>query len=50
MDIKNVLDYINRTNKDMTKEQLVYELNNPIYSAKSLILIMENSISKNFPA
>lgn len=48
MDIKNVLDYINRTNKDMTKEQLIYELNNPIYSAKSLILIMENSISKNF--
>ena len=48
MDIKNVLDYINRTNKDMTKEQLIYELNNPIYSAKSLILIMENSIYKNF--
>lgn len=48
MDIKNVLDYINRTNKDMTKEQLIYELNNPIYSAKSLILIIENSMSKNF--
>lgn len=41
--IDNLLTYIKRTNPDMTKEGLIYELDQCHYSAAGLIITWQNS-------
>lgn len=40
--IELLLKYIRRTNKEMTKENLLFELSMNEYSTKSLFFIAEN--------
>lgn len=47
MDIKQLLDYVRRTNPDITEEKLVKELSVNGYSSRSLIMTVENNTCKN---
>ena len=47
MDIKQLLDYVRRTNPDITEEKLVKELSVNWYSSRSLIMTAENNTCKN---
>lgn len=40
--IDKLLEYVRRTNPEMTKEQLIYELEECRYTAKSLIFTAES--------
>lgn len=40
--IDKLLEYVHRTNPEMTKERLIYELGECRYSAKSLIFTAES--------
>lgn len=47
--LNELLEYIQRTNPDMTKEKLIKELKQCSYTAKSLIFTQQNfSAAKNF--
>ena len=47
MDIKQLLDYVRRTNPDITEEKLVKELSVNEYASRSLIMTAENNTCKN---
>ncbi len=47
MDIKQLLDYVRRTNPDITEEKLVKELSVNGYASRSLIMTAENNTCKN---
>ena len=47
MDIKQILDYVRRTNPDITEEKLVKELSVNGYASRSLIMTAENNTCKN---
>ena len=47
MDIKQLLDYVRRTNPDITEEKLVKELSVNGYASRSLIMTEENNTCKN---
>lgn len=47
MDIKQLLDYVRRTNPDITEEKLVKELSVNGYASRSLIMTVENYTCKN---
>lgn len=47
MDIKQLLDYVRRTNPDITEEKLVKELSVNWYASRSLIMTVENNTCKN---
>lgn len=44
--INELLKYVQKTNPGMTREQLLYELNQCRYSAVGLIIVWENSERK----
>ena len=47
MDIKLILDYVRRTNSDITEDKLVKELSVNGYASRSLIMTAENNTCKN---
>lgn len=42
MDVKRILEYVNRTNPQMTEKKLIEELSKCRYSAVALIMVCEN--------
>lgn len=46
IDINKLLEYVQKTNPEMTKEKLIEELNKSRYSAVSLVMVCENNKEK----
>ena len=46
MTAEQLLEYIRRTNPEMTMERMIYELCQSIYGAKSLIFTAQNQTKK----
>lgn len=42
MDVKRILEYVNRTNPQMTEKKLIEELSKCRYSAVALCMVCEN--------
>lgn len=42
MDIKRILEYVRRTNPQMTEKKLIEELSKCRYSAVALVMVCEN--------
>ena len=45
-DIEKLLEYVQKTNPDMTKEKLIKELGKCHYSSVSLFVVFENNKEK----
>lgn len=45
--IDKILEYVRRTNPQMTREQLVYELGRSTYATRSLVFTANNSQLKH---
>lgn len=46
MTINELLEYIRRTNPEMTMERMIYELSQSIYTAKSVVFTAQNQVKK----
>lgn len=46
MTAEQLLEYIRRTNPEMTMERMLYELSQNIYAAKSVIFTAQNQVKK----
>jgi hypothetical protein len=46
MTAEQLLEYIRRTNPEMTMERMIYELSQSIYTAKSVIFTAQNQVEK----
>lgn len=47
MSAEQLLEYIRRTNPEMTMERMMYELSQCEYVAKSVIFTAQNQVEKN---
>lgn len=46
MTVEQLLEYIRRTNPEMTMERMLYELSQSIYAAKSVVFTAQNQVEK----
>lgn len=46
MTAEQLLEYIRRTNPEMTMERMIYELSQSIYAAKSVVFTAQNQVEK----
>nr|DAF80272.1 MAG TPA: hypothetical protein [Bacteriophage sp.]DAQ23329.1 MAG TPA: hypothetical protein [Bacteriophage sp.] len=46
MTAEQLLEYIRRTNPEMTMERMLYELSQSIYTAKSVVFTAQNQVKK----
>lgn len=46
MTAEQLLEYIRRTNPEMTMERMIYELSQSIYAAKSVVFTAQNQVKK----
>ena len=46
MSAEQLLEYIQRTNPEMTMERMLYELSQSIYAAKSVVFTAQNQVEK----
>jgi len=46
MTAEQLLEYIRRTNPEMTMERMLYELSQSIYAAKSVVFTAQNQVEK----
>lgn len=46
MSAEQLLEYIQRTNPEMTMERMLYELSQSIYAAKAVVFTAQNQVEK----
>ena len=46
MTMNELLEYIRRTNPEMTMERMLYELSQSVYAAKAVIFTAQNQVKK----
>lgn len=46
MTAEQLLEYIRRTNPEMTMERMLYELSQSIYAAKAVVFTAQNQVKK----
>nr|DAM18530.1 MAG TPA: hypothetical protein [Bacteriophage sp.] len=46
MTAEQLLEYIRRTNPEMTMERMLYELSQSIYTAKAVVFTAQNQVKK----
>jgi hypothetical protein len=46
MTAEQLLEYIRRTNPEMTMERMLHELSQSVYAAKSVIFTAQNQVEK----